>query len=341
MHSQRHPRLAPATLTRRMRSSPSCPRSSIGWRGGAASATVASTASASRRSCTRPTCRCRAERASRSSITARFMAYAARVMRGLIIDDVRRRRSQKRGGLFEITSLAPTTRERVTDAARAGADQRRARRARRGRAGARRNRRPEVLLRLLVRRDRRHARRVGTDDPAQLGEGPPLPAPRDRRRESDGDETLMPPISPDRWRALSPYLDEALDIAADERARLARRRSAARDAALAADLPAILLAARARSASRASSKAPCLRSARGADRRRSPARSLGAYRLVSPIGQGGMGSVWLAERCDGRFEGRAAVKLLNIALIGPRRRRAVPARRQHPRAADAIRTSRI
>ena len=35
-----------------------------------------------------------------------FMAYAARVMRGLIIDDVRRRQSQKRGGLFEITSLA-------------------------------------------------------------------------------------------------------------------------------------------------------------------------------------------------------------------------------------------
>jgi RNA polymerase sigma factor (TIGR02999 family) len=36
---------------------------------------------------------------------ARFLAYAARVMRGLIIDDVRRRRSQKRGGLFEITRL--------------------------------------------------------------------------------------------------------------------------------------------------------------------------------------------------------------------------------------------
>ena len=36
---------------------------------------------------------------------ARFMGYAARVMRGLIIDDVRRRRSQKRGGLFEIDSL--------------------------------------------------------------------------------------------------------------------------------------------------------------------------------------------------------------------------------------------
>jgi RNA polymerase sigma factor (TIGR02999 family) len=36
---------------------------------------------------------------------ARFMGYAARVMRGLIIDDVRRRHSEKRGGLFRITSL--------------------------------------------------------------------------------------------------------------------------------------------------------------------------------------------------------------------------------------------
>lgn len=36
---------------------------------------------------------------------ARFMAYAARVMRGLIIDDVRRRSSEKRGGLFHLTSI--------------------------------------------------------------------------------------------------------------------------------------------------------------------------------------------------------------------------------------------
>jgi RNA polymerase sigma factor (TIGR02999 family) len=35
----------------------------------------------------------------------RFMAYAAKVMRGLIIDYARHRRAQKRGGGFEITSL--------------------------------------------------------------------------------------------------------------------------------------------------------------------------------------------------------------------------------------------
>src|SRR5262249_32751757 len=44
--------------------------------------------------------------------------------------------------------------------------------------------------------------------------------------------------------------------------------------------------------------------------------TIGAYTLVSPIGHGGTGSVWLAERSDGRFTGHVAVKLLNAALLG-------------------------
>jgi RNA polymerase sigma factor (TIGR02999 family) len=36
---------------------------------------------------------------------ARFMAYAARVMRGIIIDYFRHRQAQKRGGQFELTSF--------------------------------------------------------------------------------------------------------------------------------------------------------------------------------------------------------------------------------------------
>jgi RNA polymerase sigma factor (TIGR02999 family) len=47
---------------------------------------------------------------------AGFMGYAARVMRGLIIDDVRRQRSQKRGGLFQITALRTFHAESVADA---------------------------------------------------------------------------------------------------------------------------------------------------------------------------------------------------------------------------------
>jgi len=36
----------------------------------------------------------------------RFMAYAARVMRGLIVEFARSRRAQKRGGLFELTTVS-------------------------------------------------------------------------------------------------------------------------------------------------------------------------------------------------------------------------------------------
>jgi RNA polymerase sigma factor (TIGR02999 family) len=46
---------------------------------------------------------------------ARFMTYAARVMRGLIIDDVRRRQSQKRGGLFHITWLRTNHGDELAD----------------------------------------------------------------------------------------------------------------------------------------------------------------------------------------------------------------------------------
>jgi RNA polymerase sigma factor (TIGR02999 family) len=45
----------------------------------------------------------------------RFMAYASRVMRGLIIDYARRRQAQKRGGEFEITSIATDVAAAVPD----------------------------------------------------------------------------------------------------------------------------------------------------------------------------------------------------------------------------------
>ena len=46
---------------------------------------------------------------------ARFMGYAARVMRGLIIDHARERHAQKRGGLFEITALDTDAVESAVD----------------------------------------------------------------------------------------------------------------------------------------------------------------------------------------------------------------------------------
>ena len=46
----------------------------------------------------------------------RFMGYAARVMRGLIIDHARSRNAIKRGGEFEITSLKTESHENPIDA---------------------------------------------------------------------------------------------------------------------------------------------------------------------------------------------------------------------------------
>lgn len=47
----------------------------------------------------------------------RFMGYAARVMRGLIIDHARSRHAQKRGGQFEITSLGAQCGDAVNEQA--------------------------------------------------------------------------------------------------------------------------------------------------------------------------------------------------------------------------------
>jgi eukaryotic-like serine/threonine-protein kinase len=150
----------------------------------------------------------------------------------------------------------------------------------------------------------------------------------------------MTPLSSDRWRVLSPYLDEALDIATDERpAWLAA--IGARDPSLAADLSRLLAEHQAVHDSRflehAIPGAPPPAATQSL-----VGQVLGAYRLISLIGQGGMGTVWLAERCDGRFEGRAAVKLLHVARMDSageerfRREGNILARLTHPHIARLI-----
>ena len=45
-------------------------------------------------------------------------------------------------------------------------------------------------------------------------------------------------------------------------------------------------------------------------------KQFGPYRALSLLGQGGMGSVWLAERVDGLFTRQVALKLVHPALMG-------------------------
>jgi len=69
--------------------------------------------------------------------------------------------------------------------------------------------------------------------------------------------------------------------------------------------------------------------------------SLGAWRLVSELGRGGMGQVYLAERNDGHYQQRAAIKLLRgfvgeTALAQLARERQILAGLQHPNIARLI-----
>jgi tetratricopeptide (TPR) repeat protein len=110
---------------------------------------------------------------------------------------------------------------------------------------------------------------------------------------------------------VSPHLDRALELTDDERdAWLTSLR--AEDPDLASEVWALL------EEHRALSREGFLED----EALRPPAQAslagqkIGAWTLVSSVGQGGMGSVWLARRSDGRFEGQAAVKLLNVSLVG-------------------------
>jgi serine/threonine-protein kinase len=121
----------------------------------------------------------------------------------------------------------------------------------------------------------------------------------------------MSPLSPDQWQILSPYLDEALTLSEEERTRWLESLRA-QNPALAGQLQELLNEEHAAEREAYLEKGLSVASVSSF----LAGQTVGAYRLISVIGQGGMGTVWLAERSDGRFERRAAVKFLSVALLG-------------------------
>ncbi|HEX3704366.1 MAG TPA: serine/threonine-protein kinase [Vicinamibacterales bacterium] len=146
----------------------------------------------------------------------------------------------------------------------------------------------------------------------------------------------MAAIDPRQWQAISEHLDRALDMGVGERAAwLAMLEQ--REPTLASELRLLLDEHRAVVLERFLEEGPPtplgLPPAAG--------QTIGAYRLIAPIGEGGMGSVWLAERMDGRFDRRVAAKFLSVALVGRgeerfRREGAILARLSHPHIAQLI-----
>lgn len=119
----------------------------------------------------------------------------------------------------------------------------------------------------------------------------------------------MSAFSSDRWQEISPYLDHALSLSEEQRADwLAAFRAERSD--LADFLEKLLEEHRALAQEHFLEYQP----AQPTSEPSLTGETLGAYKLISRIGEGGMGNVWLAERIDGRFERHVAVKFLNFAV---------------------------
>ncbi|HEY6903798.1 MAG TPA: protein kinase [Candidatus Acidoferrales bacterium] len=146
----------------------------------------------------------------------------------------------------------------------------------------------------------------------------------------------MSTLSPDRWQEISPYLDEVLSLPEQERAKwfdsFRRRRP---------DLAELVQELMSEHGTLAKERFLERGPVTPASEASFAGRIVGTYRLLSPIGQGGMGSVWLAERSDGRFERQVAVKFLNFAVAAQgaerfKREGSILGRLAHPHIAELM-----
>jgi len=112
-----------------------------------------------------------------------------------------------------------------------------------------------------------------------------------------------------RWAEVSPYLDQALELDPPEREPWLAALGSARPL-LAAELRELLALHAANRASGFLERSP-LRNEESL-----AGQQIGQYAIERLLGRGGMGSVWLARRSDGKFEGSVAIKLLDRRGLG-------------------------
>lgn len=130
-------------------------------------------------------------------------------------------------------------------------------------------------------------------------------------------------ITATHWQQLSELLDKALDVAEDER--LQWLSSLPEDlAALKATLQELLAQSAGIETSDCLAKPPDFAAALLAEYKSAQWAEMfqidniiGSYRLIRELGCGGMGSVWLAERVDGKFKRQVALK---FPYAGPNQR---------------------
>jgi Tol biopolymer transport system component/predicted Ser/Thr protein kinase len=150
------------------------------------------------------------------------------------------------------------------------------------------------------------------------------------------------PDAPDRWPEVARILDVALDLTPEERPAFLDQ-ACAGDDRLRAEVEAVLAGAEVDAFLKSPAAvlaAPMLDLETPVDGIAAfPGALIGPYRLVRELGHGGMGVVYLAERADGHFEQRVALKLIKRGMDSEailrrfRAERQVLARLNHPHIA--------
>ncbi|WKB55863.1 serine/threonine-protein kinase [Eleftheria terrae] len=117
-----------------------------------------------------------------------------------------------------------------------------------------------------------------------------------------------------RWQQIKSLLADCLALPPEDQAPAARRLSSG-DAELQEELLSLLAAeAEGGHAIDTMPAALALDALAGLGSLRWTGRRLGPYRIVAPLGQGGMGQVYRAERVDGQYEQAVAVKVMRPDL---------------------------
>ncbi|HEV8128210.1 MAG TPA: serine/threonine-protein kinase, partial [Candidatus Eisenbacteria bacterium] len=150
-------------------------------------------------------------------------------------------------------------------------------------------------------------------------------------------------LDPATWRRIDEILDRLIDLPPDQATRAAAELCAG-DARLRDQVLAILATDAAAEGYLSSAKRDEMMADAAAAFGLPPLeeRTLGAWRVLRPIGRGGMGAVYLGERADGAFQQTVAVKVLGRGIVSSdllarfRQERQILARLEHPNIARLI-----
>jgi len=144
-------------------------------------------------------------------------------------------------------------------------------------------------------------------------------------------------MNPERWEKIQSLFEKALELDSDKRENFLKERCGD-DKELFDEVISLLKADEKQHSIFSASVSDYI----SIDEKTLSGKIFGNYRAVEQIGSGGMGSVYLAERADGQFEQKVALKIIKPGMNSQEiiarfeEERQILARLQHPNIARLL-----